>query len=342
MKKFTLLIITLTLTILQIAAQDTSIKGIITLSHQGNETSFAYNEMTKVMDAAADGDTVFLSTGYFQGDFIMTKKIAFIGSGADSDKGWNNCTCYEGKIVINLPEETKLTARLFDGIYFNNNNTNISFKSSIDYVIFRKCYWDNNIFSIDNNISYLLIDRCYCDLDFWGENIKKIIVRNSILDGTPRSSNLSANMFFYNCNINSSSGWGINGIDNKSSAHLFGTFYNCILHSYDYYMTDPGDSSAITVLINCLYSAEKDYVDDGCTIQNCYIYTDNSNKYIFNLTKEELLSKNYLGKDGTVVGIYGGKNPYTLSLGNKEVTNKVHLDRDKKQVLFNIKVTEKQ
>ena len=342
MKKFTLLIITLTLTILQIAAQDTSIKGIITLSHQGNETSFAYNEMTKVMDAAADGDTVFLSTGYFQGDFIMTKKLAFIGSGADRDKGWNNCTCYEGKIVIKLPEETKLTARLFDGIYFNNNNTNISFKSSIDNVIFRKCYWDNNIFSIDNNISYLLIDRCYCDLDFWGENIKKIIVRNSILDGTPRSSNLSANMFFYNCNINSSSGWGINGIDNKSSAHLFGTFYNCILHSYDYYMTDPGDSSAITVLINCLYSAEKDYVDDGCTIQNCYIYTDNSNKYIFNLTKEELLSKNYLGKDGTVVGIYGGKNPYTLSLGNKEVTNKVHLDKDKKQVQFNIKVTEKQ
>ena len=132
MKKFTLLIITLTLTILQIAAQDTSIKGIITLSHQGNETSFAYNEMTKVMDAAADGDTVFLSTGYFQGDFIMTKKLAFIGSGADRDKGWNNCTCYEGKIVINLPEESKLTARLFDGICFYNSNTRITFKSSID------------------------------------------------------------------------------------------------------------------------------------------------------------------------------------------------------------------
>lgn len=78
MKRFTLFIITLTLTILQIAAQDTSIKGIITLSHQGYETSFAYNEMTKVMDAAADGDTVFLSTGYFQGDFIMTKNFPLL------------------------------------------------------------------------------------------------------------------------------------------------------------------------------------------------------------------------------------------------------------------------
>ena len=51
------------------------------------------------------------------------------------------------------------------------------------------------------------------------------------------------------------------------------------------------------------------------------------------------VSKNYLGNDGTVVGIYGGKNPYTLSLWTKEVTNKVHLDRDKKQIQFNIKVS---
>lgn len=294
--------------------------------------------MTKVMDAAADGDTVFLSSGYFQGDFIMTKKLAFIGYGADRDKEGNNCTYYEGKIVINLPEETKLTARLFDGIYFNNNNTNITFKSSIDNVIFRKCYWDNYIFSINNNISYLLIDRCYCNLDFWGENIKKIIIRNSIVHGTPNSSSLSANMFFYNCNINSNGGSSINGIDNKYSARFLGTFYNCILNSNDYYMTDPGNSSAITVLINCLYNVQEDYVDDGCTIQNCYKYSDTSN-YILNLTKEELLSKNYLGNDGSVVGIYGGKNPYTLSLWTKEVTNKVHLDRDKKQIQFNIKVS---
>lgn len=170
MKRFTLLIITLTLTILQMAAQDTSIKGTITLSHQGNETNFAYNEMDKVMDAAIDGDTVLLSPGYFQKDFIMTKQLAFIGAGADNSKGWNNCTCYEGKIIVNLPEETKLTARLFDGINFYNDNTNITFKTAIDNVIFRKCYWNNNILSMRGNIYYLLIDRCCCNLDL-GETI---------------------------------------------------------------------------------------------------------------------------------------------------------------------------
>lgn len=152
MKRITVFIITLTLAILQIAAQDTSIKGTITLSHQGNETDFAYNEMTKVMDAAADGDTVYLSTGYFQGDFIMTKKLAFIGSGADSDNGWNNCTYYEGKIIINLPEETKLTARLFDGIYYYSENSNITFKSTIDNIIFRRCRLNIDDWSMNSKI----------------------------------------------------------------------------------------------------------------------------------------------------------------------------------------------
>lgn len=170
MKRFTILIIALMLAILPMAAQDTSIKGTITLSHQGNETAFAYNEMIKVMDAAVDGDTVLLSTGYFRGDFIMTKKLAFIGSGADKDKGWNNCTYYDGKIIINLPAETKLTARLFDGIYFSNNS-NITFKSVIDNVIFRKCYWDELILKMNANVNYLLIDRCHCALDDTGELI---------------------------------------------------------------------------------------------------------------------------------------------------------------------------
>lgn len=340
MKRITILIITLTLTILPMAAQDTSIKGTITLSHQGNEKAFSYNEMAKVMDAAADGDTVLLSTGYFQGDFIMTKKLAFIGSGADSDNGWNNCTCYEGKIVLNLPAETKLTARLFDGIYFNNSNTNITIKSSIDNVIIRKCYWENNILNMSANVNYMLVDRCRCNLNNGNGYFKKLVVRNSYVCGTPYNSNVSENLFFYNCNINSDGGsW--TGIEGRWSATFYGTFRNCILSNGDYYITNPNNSEAITVLINCLYSKKQDYVDAGCMLQNCYPYAS-TDKSIYFLTKEELLSNNYLGTDGTVVGMYGGKNPYTLSPVSKEVTNKIHLDRDNKQIHFNIKVSDPQ
>lgn len=339
MKRFSILIISLTLVILPMAAQDATIKGTITLSHQGNETSFAYNEMIKVMDAAEDGDTVLLSTGYFQGDFIMTKRLAFIGSGADTDKGRNNYTYYDGRIVINLPADTKLTARLFDCIYFFYNS-NITFESAIDNVIFRKCCWDYNIFSKNTNVNYMLVDRCRCELNSDYSFFKKLVVRNSYVGGTPHESSGSENVFFYNCNICSGNTWDI-GYNNKFSRLFYGTFRNCILSNDDCYITNPNDPEAVTVLINCLYTKRQDYVDAGCSLLNCYTYTS-TNKDVCNFTKEELLSGNYLGTDGTVVGMYGGKNPYTLSPTNKEVTNKFHLDRDNKKIQFNIKVSDQQ
>lgn len=340
MKRFSILIISLTLAILPMAAQDATINGTITLSHQGSETSFAYNEMTKVMDAAVDGDTVLLSTGYFKGDFIMTKKLAFVGSGADSGNGWNNCTYYEGKIFLNLPAETKLTARLFDGIYFSNSSK-ITFNSVIDNVIFRKCYWNEAILSMNANLYYLQIDRSHCVLDDGngGSNLKKLVVRNSYVMGTPKNSSASENLLFYNCNIYTRTAWGIN--NTGSSPLFYGIFRNCILSNRDYYITNPNDSEAVTVLINCLYTKRQDYVDEGCNLQHCYPYTS-TGKDVCNLTKEELLSGNYLGTDGTVVGMYGGKNPYTLNLKSKEVTYKIHLDRDNKQIQFNIKVSDQQ
>ena len=110
MKRFTIIITLLVLSVMQMAAQDTSIKGTITLSHQGKTTDFAYNQMASVMEAAVDGDTIYLSMGYFEGDFVIDKKVSFIGSGADTDNGWSNCTCYgsnKNKIIVKLPENTK-------------------------------------------------------------------------------------------------------------------------------------------------------------------------------------------------------------------------------------------
>ena len=73
----------LVLAISQMSAQDNSNQGTITLSHNGKESFFAYNKMGDAVEAAADGDTIYLSNGEFEGDFRLTKKIAFIGSGAD-------------------------------------------------------------------------------------------------------------------------------------------------------------------------------------------------------------------------------------------------------------------
>lgn len=341
MKRITILLMTLMLAIIQMAAQDTSLKGTITLSHQGKETTFAYNEMTKVMDAAVDGDTVFLSAGYFQGDFIMTKKLAFIGVGADYNYGNNksNTTCYDGKIVVRLPENTKLTARFFDGIFFYNNGCIITFNSAIDNVIFRKCQWNrSDFFEIQAEVKNMIVDRCYCNL--WQnstENLAKLVVRNSNVRECYFSSGDPNSRVFYNCNI-SVPNWSSEDYTYSSLRH---TYINCIIYNSGY-LTEPEQNSYSPILINCLFNGNEKYdVTKNCTLQNCYAYTSEDNS-LGSLTKEDLQKNNYLGNDGTVVGYYGGKNPYTLSASSPTIKNTIHLDKDKKQIQFNLKITEQQ
>ena len=92
MKRLSLLITMFVLAISQLSAQDNSNTGTITLSHKGKETNFAYNKMGDAVEAAADGDTIYLSNGEFEGDFRLTKKIAFIGRAFDDNWELNDPT----------------------------------------------------------------------------------------------------------------------------------------------------------------------------------------------------------------------------------------------------------
>lgn len=368
MKKiFSLITSLFLLAVLPIGAQSNQPIGteVITLSHNGQETNFKYNEIGKALEQAADGDTVYFSTGYFQGDIRLLKKVTFIGSGADRNDSngsyvdnWGNCTCIDGKVVIALPEGTRLTSRLFDGIYFNNSNggNGLTFTSSIDNVVFRKCYWDNS-WQINAEIKNLLIDRCYGNL-YNLSNVTKLVARNSYITGLSESNSDPTARQFYHCNIRSNSSYYTNNEWVHYSATI-GTLVNCIILNYDSrwdestqqstYYANPltrSDNSQETypILINCLY-----YTQDGvdvtanCTLQNSYGYGITNEKRIENLTKEELQSAGYMGNDNTVVGYYGGKNPYSLRTNLPEVSSsKVHLDRDAKQLQINIKVSAQQ
>lgn len=369
MKRFTIFITLLVLSVMQMAAQDTSIKGTITLSHQGKTTDFAYNKMTNAMDAAVDGDTIFLSPGYFEGDFIIDKKVAFIGSGADTDNGWSNCTSYSSnnsnKIIIKLPENTKLSTRLFEGIYFGD----ISFKyqTSIENIVFKKCRVCGYNLSIDAVIKSILFDRC----DIYGENyftnnVKKAISRNcqiSRFNIWSSYGNDENNWQFINCTIDPSS-YGRsdeNGNYYSFCPIYYGSFTNCIIDNDEnynenrnagYYLYDPSDTEtkSSASFTNCLFykPLEGREIFNGATVQNDMYFdasnlNDHQNNSIWSFSKEELLENNFLGNDGTVVGCYGGKNPYFLKQNLTTITSsKVHFDKDKKQIQIKLKVSSEQ
>ena len=357
MKRLSLLITMLVLAISQLSAQDNSNQGTITLSHNGKESFFAYNKMGDAVEAAADGDTIYLSKGEFEGDFRINKKIAFIGSGADGSNGTGSYTrYYSGNIVVAMPEGTKLTARLFDGIYFDNS---ILFQNAIENVIFRKCKTPCS-FSINAAMGSLYFDRCYieCSSNFMRSNLKKLVARNcqisSLYMNDSGYNEVAANWQFIHCTINPT-GWG--ATDNEGNYYTYtslrGIFTNCIIDNYDnnrqgYALYYPeGSESYTAAYINCLFykPAEGREIFKGATVQNdMYFDTsglENSNENrIWNFTKEKLQENNFLGNDGTVVGCWGGKNPYTLKPNIPTVSSsKVHLDREKKQIQINIKLS---
>lgn len=363
MKRFTIFITLLVLSVMQMAAQDTSIKGTITLSHQGKATDFAYNQMANVMEAAIDGDTIYLSPGYFEGDFVIDKKVSFIGSGADSDNGWKNCTYYgsnNNKIIVKLPENTKLSARLFEGIYFGD--TSFTYQTSIENVVFKKCRVYGYNFSIDAVIKSILFDRCSIDgNNYCNSNVKKAISRNCRISGLNiwnYNGNDENYWQFINCTIDPST-YGYDDGNYHTFCPIYrGTFINCIIDNdenhdeirnagyclYDPRETETKSSASFT---NCLFykPLEGREIFYGATVQNDMYFDassldDNWDNKIRNFSKEKLQENNFLGNDGTVVGCYGGKNPYSLKQIQTTITSsKVHFDKDKKQIQIKLKVS---
>ena len=358
MKRLSLLITMFVLAISQLSAQDNSNTGTITLSHKGKETNFAYNKMGDAVEAAADGDTIYLSNGEFEGDFRLTKKIAFIGSGAESNNGTGSYTHYNsGNIVIAIPEGTKLSARLFDGICFDNSNS-ITFQTTIENVIFRKCRTPWNI-NVNKSIESLYFDRCYINGN-QSSSIKKVVARNCKIGSLSMSGSdyneVATNWQFIHCTIELNTyGWTDDKGNYQNYCPLQGIYTNCIIANYNdteaYELYNPSGSEVLTAAyINCLFykPAEGKDIFNGATTQNNLFYDvsnvkDNWQNRIQNLTKEQLQEKKYLGNDGTVVGCYGGKNPYTLKPNIPIVSSsKVHLDRTKKQIQINIKLSSQQ
>ncbi len=367
MKRFTIFITLLVLSVMQMTAQDTSIKGTITLSHQGKTTDFAYNQMASVMEAAVDGDTIYLSRGYFEGDFVIDKKVSFIGSGSDTDNGWQNCTHYDdnNKVIIKLPENTKLSACLFEGIYFGSMN--FIYQTPIENVVFKKCRVYGYNFSIDAVIKSILFDRCYINgSNYCTSNVKKAISRNCQISGLDIwyfNGNDENNWQFINCTIDPSDH---GRSDDNGNYYSFcpiyrGSFTNCIIDNNEnhdeirnagYSLYDPSDTEtkSSASFTNCLFykPLEGREIFNGATVQNdMYFDASNLNDYqnnsIWGFSKEELQENNFLGNDGTVVGCYGGKNPYSLKQIQPTITSsKVHFDKDKKQIQIKLKVSSEQ
>lgn len=329
--------------VLDMAAQNS--KGIITLTHNGNETYFAYDKIKDAVNAAENGDTISFSKGEFPTDFILNKAVTLIGTGSEEAENWGNGTKLTGNISILIPNSNRNTNLVFDGLRFYNQ---VTLSSTLGDVTFRRCLWGLYFAYENNSIETLLLDRCDCPF-YLGATYptinKKLIAKNCKIRSL---CTIGENNFFYNCTIRFTTKWSCVVGDQETTEYycpVRGYFYNCILGNGSAFLKYPYETGT-NILTNTLYDNYYTNIDvaQNCTLESCYT-NDSKETNICELTKANLEDNKYLGTDGTVIGCYGGENPFSLKntslLDPTIISSKVHFNKDQEQIEVNINANSK-
>lgn len=292
------------------------------LQHKGNITTFEPDSIQAACDAAVDGDTILLNEGTFPG-FEITKKITTRGVGQN--------TIIQGTVRIAIPETPELIATLLESVYVQDGDIIVS--EPLVGLKISKCTFKN--FRSYYNISNCIIDRCHIYNEFNVYPNYSVFVTNSkirYLNGvTTAGTGYGDNTTFTNCNI-------MHIGTNSLYAFFAGTCVNSIL-------SWGGELNNCT-LTNCLLNSRSIAAGSSCIASNIYNEMYQDEFFVSNSTQEcaydteTLISKGYLGNDGTVVGIYGGTTPFTLEPAVPKVTNSLmQLDTENKKLNVTLTVS---
>ena len=293
----------------------------VALQHNGSVTLFDADKLADALTASVDGDTLYLNEGRFAGNVTITKMVSIIGSGAN--------TILTGNVQVSIPGTPTLTSHLLDAL--NLDNKSITVTLPLKGLKIRKCqFYGLNFNALTEDVT---IDRCYSrgnsNAPFWlSSYIKRMNVINSKVYYLSGQAEYVGDANFINCNI-------YNMYNYSSSNTCRATYMNCIIGLWGYDNNNPS-----SIYVNCLCGSN--YFVKSVN-QNCWNY-NTSNILKTNtdcsLSDDQLRSNNYLGTDGTVVGITGGTTPFTLVPTVPKVSDySIKVDTQTKKLNVNIKVT---
>lgn len=316
---------TLVVAVLGVAAAQAQSSVIALLSHEGNVTTFnGATALQKAHEAAVNGDVITLSSGTFH-SVDITKGVTVRGAGMLPDTLMGTePTVVAGNFNFSMAEAGDSAAASFEGIQFNSDKistvyaNNVTFNKCIIHTIGYTDYYGKDVM---NNITFI-------HSRIWGSISVCVngnaICKNSYINNPYSYDDSSSNYDFTNCIIRDSSPEDI-----KTSI-----FKNCIFldtydHYYDRYLPSTNTVSYTIggVLNSDANSLEKITTSTCWTIKKEDIasifktYTGNYDNYeTFELTPEA--AAQYIGSDGTQVGMYGGSTPYTAtpSISGLQVT----------------------
>lgn len=302
MKKSIILALSLVLSVTTFAQQ------LATLNHNGNTTAYyGMNALQQAHAAAVNGDIITLSSGIFN-SVNITKAVTIRGAGAWLDTNGNSNTVLYGDFTINVTLDTANHLTL-EGLYAMNNLS----------------------YNVVHNPRF---NKCHFTQFSWGTtaNMQNAIFTNCILNSYDNYFNNSSSSWyatgtqFFNCVVlgnaySENPASFTNCIVFQNPQGVTGRlFQNCILYWYWTYSGSPSGSGSTA--FNCMYINTGYSANLFSDIVGHVLWNKNSMSSVFknfngsigsNTTFElqDSIAENYLGLDGTQIGIYGGLHPFS-------------------------------
>ena len=282
--------------------------GKAILHHDKKPTAiYDADKLSDALNAAVAGDTIYLSAGMYP-TFTLDKAITIKGAGTN--------TKISNGVTIDIPGNPTLTSSLLEAVEVNGA---ITVKSDMTNFLIKMVKTTDLQFANQLNTN-ALVDRCYLDKFTITSAMTDFYVRNSYIWNLTSTSLKFNKCNFINCRIQ--------GDWNKAA----GRFINCELRR-------TGDNTSIKSSI-LSYSLVYSYFNsvDPSTYQE-KVYFDSNDNW---LSVDDRLNKGYICKDGTVVGVEGGKTPYSLTpSGPKETSSTVKVSDSEKKLNVSITVSPK-
>ena len=265
------------------------------------------DQLSEALIAATAGDTIYLSAGMYP-TFTLDKAITIKGAGTN--------TKISNGVTIDIPGNPTLTSSLLEAVEVNGA---ITVKSDMTNFLIKMVKTTDLQFANQLNTN-ALVDRCYLDKFTITSAMTDFYVRNSYIWNLTSTSLKFNKCNFINCCIK--------GDWNKAA----GRFINCELRR-------TGDNTSIksSILSYSLVYSYYNSVDPSSYQEK--VYFDDTLDW---LSVDDRLNKGYICKDGTVVGVEGGKTPYSLTpSGPKETSSTVKVSDSEKKLNVSINVSPK-
>lgn len=316
MKKSIILAIALAMSVATFAQQ------LATLNHNDSITVYyGMNALQQAHASAVNGDIITLSPGIFN-SVAITKAVTIRGAGAWADTNGNSNTIIYNETTLTIPDDATHHLTM-EGLYFMNDVRYIT----VYYPQFFKCHfhglnYGTNVTTMQNaNITNCIVenfDNIYNGSQWraQGSQFYNSVILN-ISDAGGNSLNTHGPASFSNCILQQD--------PNRMSNRLF---QNCILYHSWQYSGSPsgvGNTAFNCMYINTGYSANLFSDMAGHVLWNknnmASVFKNFTGTYGSTTTFElqDSIAANYLGLDGTQIGIYGGLHPFSPKVTNPAI-----------------------